>query len=683
MKENWRLSPNRILKPEEVQMVWQKPESHIVSDIERRVTKAVYQQWQNPEMKLTNILLEGDAGTGKTQIAKALSANFGLPYTKVTCFADMDKSDILGSILPLIDDDNNELPSTNVSYAYYPSEIVRAYENGWLLEIQEPTVIRDASVLMALNSALELDGSLNLPTKTIKRHPDFMVVITTNRGYNGCRPLNEALRDRVQHSEKMDLPEVKIMVSRALAKTDLKDEALLTLMAETIQLLDQTARANAIKGVAGMRYYLYWAQAVAFGEAVKESLYQKVLYKISTDSEDLMLLEKALIHSGKFQALEALFEEAMSLGKRQSDTLEIQMDTDGHFESSQVINEEEAVKLVKTSDSKGASDASVDSQALTTQSQENSNDGSAFYHELEKSEDEVLVEKSFRKALNQEARELQKTTSHADVKMIIHRPQPEREDVDAYIALKNELNQVISTLKRQSQSVLSYEIKSVMEKGKRFGQQFNPQKIAYNDFMVFNRKGEPSEKPSLAVGLRIDESASMATFGRIEAARLTALALYEFCLNSDIPIWIYGDTADKSRLEQMSIRAYVDPESSDKGQKYSLMQMKGRSNNRDGLALAVLASRLEKSSAQYKLIISISDGQPKALPDYGGAFANEDVKQVIKAYNRKGIQFVAAAIGQDQDMIAELYGRDNTLKIDDPKQLAVQLIRLIARHLQA
>ena len=69
---------------------------------------------------------------------------------------------------------------------------MRAYENGWLLEIQEPTVIRDAAVLMALNSALEPDGSINLPTRIVHRHPDFIAVITTNRSYNGCRPLNEA-----------------------------------------------------------------------------------------------------------------------------------------------------------------------------------------------------------------------------------------------------------------------------------------------------------------------------------------------------------------------------------------------------------------------------------------------------------------------------------------------------------
>ena len=40
-------------------------------------------------------------------MAKALSHNLGLPYTKITCFSDMDKSDVLGSILPVADNENN------------------------------------------------------------------------------------------------------------------------------------------------------------------------------------------------------------------------------------------------------------------------------------------------------------------------------------------------------------------------------------------------------------------------------------------------------------------------------------------------------------------------------------------------------------------------------------------------
>lgn len=202
MENKWILSPARQLTEEEISLVWQKPATHIESEAERRISAEVYRNWTRGEMKITTILLEGDAGSGKTQLAKALAANFGLPYTKVTCFADMDKSDILGSILPVLPEDGDKAEA--VTYNYYPSEIVQAYEKGWLLEIQEPTVIRDAAVLMALNSALEPEGSINLPTRIAHRHPDFIAVITTNRGYNGCRPLNEALRDRVQHSEKME-----------------------------------------------------------------------------------------------------------------------------------------------------------------------------------------------------------------------------------------------------------------------------------------------------------------------------------------------------------------------------------------------------------------------------------------------------------------------------------------------
>ncbi|WP_088833841.1 AAA family ATPase [Paenibacillus tyrfis] len=357
MIQEYILSPARQLTDAEQALVWQKPSTHKASEEERRISAEVKRNWNRGEMKIANILLEGDAGSGKTQLAKALSANFGLPYTKVTCFADMDKSDIIGAILPVISSERLEklepadraalkalyesdgfqsaagvltdvlgiapeqaalkmkqllklaaedTEGEAVEYRFYPSEIVRAYQMGYVLEIQEPNVIRDAAVLMALNSALELDGSINLPTEIVRRHPDFIAVITTNRSYAGARPLNEALRDRVQHSEKMDLPTKEVMMERAMAKTGYSNERVLDVLADTIIILDKTARANAIKGVAGMRSYFYWADAVAGGASVKQSLYHKVIYKITTDSEEIKLLEDALASHGLTASLEEI-----------------------------------------------------------------------------------------------------------------------------------------------------------------------------------------------------------------------------------------------------------------------------------------------------------------------------------------------------------------------------------------
>lgn len=677
MKQACILSPARRLTEEEQSLVWQKPPSHIESEAEKRVYQEVVRNWNCGEMKISTILLEGDAGSGKTQLAKALSADFNLPYTKVTCFADMDKSDVLGSILPVFSDKNK---SNTIEYRYYPSEIVRAYENGWLLEIQEPTVIRDAAVLMALNSALEPDGSLNLPTRIVHRHLDFIAVITTNRGYNGYRPLNEALRDRVQHAEKLDLPPKEVMMERAEAKTGYHSEKVLSLLAETIILLDETARANAIKGVAGMRSYIFWVDAVASGASVQSTLYHKVLYKITTDPQELSILEQALVSRGLTDKLAELVTACHSHPDGENpEVMELHISENGKFSAETDKADKNAIRLRKSADSEGHSDTSSDKNSDVS-SNDNGENGTPFYHELDKP---VINEQKmeFRKQLNKEARQSVEGSCHEDVKLIVHRPEATAEDWEEYNSMAGALLPVIRELIRKTNPLLEHEVSAEFAKSQLYGTKFCADQAASLDFRVFARKRPPTEEPSLAVALRIDESASMSAFGRLDAAKEAAIALYEFCTGCGIPIMVYGDTADRSKREQMSIYAYVDFESKDADDKYTLMNIQARSNNRDGMALRIISDRLLSAPQKTKLIISISDGQPKAMPDYTGGKAAHDMKDTLQEFRRKGIQFLAAAIGQDKEAIRELYGAENTLDITDLKQLPSRLVQIITRFL--
>lgn len=99
------------------------------------------------------------------------------------------------------------------------------------------------------------------------------------------------------------------------------------------------------------------------------------------------------------------------------------------------------------------------------------------------------------------------------------------------------------------------------------------------------------------------------------------------------------------------------------------------------MALRVLSEKLAKAPQTTKLLISLSDGQPKAMPDYSGKLAVEDMKQIIKEYGRKGVIFLAAAIGQDKDAICEIYGQEHFIDISDLKQLHMRLVQIIARYL--
>src|SRR5699024_2703139 len=67
------------------------------------------------------------------------------------------------------------------TYTYVETDFIKALKNGYVAEIQEPSTILQPGVLVGLNSLLEQEGTITLPTgEVIRRHPDAFVVVTTN-----------------------------------------------------------------------------------------------------------------------------------------------------------------------------------------------------------------------------------------------------------------------------------------------------------------------------------------------------------------------------------------------------------------------------------------------------------------------------------------------------------------------
>lgn len=182
----------------------------------------------------------------------------------------------------------------NVSYRFVLSELMRAFQHGWLVEIQEAASVLRPGVLTELNSLLEEGGSIELPNgKRIYRHPDTIVVFTTNRGYAGNADINESLRDRCLFGLKMNLPTQVEMAQRAMARTGMEDEALALKAAKVMEEVSKEAKAKNIHGSFGMRSLIAWMMDLKRKKNAERSFKSRVVYKMTTDEDDVSLLMDA------------------------------------------------------------------------------------------------------------------------------------------------------------------------------------------------------------------------------------------------------------------------------------------------------------------------------------------------------------------------------------------------------
>jgi type I restriction-modification system DNA methylase subunit len=180
---------------------------------------------------------------------------------------------------------------SQVTYRFILSELMKAFQHGWLVEIQEAASVLRPGVLTELNSLLEPNGRIELPNGTyVYRHPDTVVIFTTNRDYQGNVDLNESLRDRCTLGVKMDLPDVNTMAARGMAQSGLTDAAVALSAAKAVHAVYEEAKSKVIRGNFGMRSLSAWMVDLSRGDFSDDTFKMRVISKMTTRDEDVSAL---------------------------------------------------------------------------------------------------------------------------------------------------------------------------------------------------------------------------------------------------------------------------------------------------------------------------------------------------------------------------------------------------------
>lgn len=284
--------------------------------------------------------------------------------------------------------------------------------------------------------------------------------------------------------------------------------------------------------------------------------------------------------------------------------------------------------------------------------------------------------------LNDVAQNISYGNIHEGVPIRINRiASVDEEFIEQYNAIAGPLINISRQLQKSLQKQLKENRRGGKLTGLIMGRRLDVHALCRNDGKVFYKNNLPNEIPELAVGLLLDESGSMCSCDRCTYARASAIILYDFCQSLDIPVMVYGHSTDYTDVgNTVALYSYAEFDGFDHDDKYRMMDIAARGSNRDGAALRFVAEQLSKRPEAVKILILVSDGQP-ADSGYSGSAAEEDLRGIKQEYQRKGILFVAAAIGDDKQNIERIYG-DSFMDISDLKQLPTKLTAVVKRHIR-
>jgi MoxR-like ATPase len=136
-----------------------------------------------------NVLLTGDAGTGKTSSARNYAAKNGLPFVTVECTQQIDQSITQGRFIPT---------GVGNSVAWKYSQLATAIQRPAVILINELTRMTPKAASLFLRLLQERELLIEPLNEVIKVHPDAIFIADQNTGvgYVGTSKQDNALVDR-------------------------------------------------------------------------------------------------------------------------------------------------------------------------------------------------------------------------------------------------------------------------------------------------------------------------------------------------------------------------------------------------------------------------------------------------------------------------------------------------------
>lgn len=177
----------------------------------------------------------------------------------------------------------------------------------------------------------------------------------------------------------------------------------------------------------------------------------------------------------------------------------------------------------------------------------------------------------------------------------------------------------------------------------------------------------------ITVTVLIDESGSMNSDNRIGKAQQAAIFINEvFAGVPNVELFIYGHTADINGFDT-TILVYKEPGHT--SNKWSLGNVKARSQNRDGHAILAVAKRVRKHTQNAGIMLVMSDGQPCASR-YSGHEGVKDTRKKATEAQKLGFQVIQVAIDEHVDS-KEMF--DHYIKMTNIKNLPIDMVNYLSR----